>query len=480
MIRDVLANDTICAIATPVGIGGIGIVRISGKDAINIAKRIFRPASASFPLESHRLYYGWIYDPDSRQGGIVDEVLLSVMKAPNSYTREDVVEINCHSGYAVLEEILRVVLAQGARLADPGEFTYRAFLHGRIDLSRAEAVQEIVCSRSQASLDLARRQLQGATYSAVTDWIDTITDILAHIEAHLDFSDDIEDDEESSNIKSLSAFLGKRTDDELIEPIKRALKTFDSVQLLREGVSLALVGKPNVGKSSLLNALLEKDRAIVTEYAGTTRDIIEDTFTIDGVLVRIMDTAGIREKADHIESLGIERTLRAIRNAHIILWLLDVSEPLTPEDDYIFGLIKDSRYVVLINKADLPHRWDESTVRNRYGTEAPIITMSVKRREDIEALKNLIREHFLRQALDDATESFAINKRHREHLIRALENLNKAVSLMKVDPDISVPPYELIAYELESARKELNAIVGKEVSLDDVLDRVFSQFCIGK
>ncbi|MEJ5301171.1 MAG: tRNA uridine-5-carboxymethylaminomethyl(34) synthesis GTPase MnmE [Thermodesulforhabdaceae bacterium] len=495
MIRDILGQDTICAIATPVGIGGIGIVRISGKNAVKIAEKIFRPASASFPLASHRLYYGWIYDPET--GSLIDEVLLSVMKSPRTYTREDVVEINCHSGYAVLEEILRVVMAQGARLAAPGEFTYRAFLHGRIDLSQAEAVQEIVSSRSRASLDMARRQLQGECFLAVTNWIETLTDILAHIEAHLDFPEDVEDESESGDLASdgdsifaLNQLLTKRLEDELIQPIRRVLKSFDSVQLLREGVSLALVGKPNVGKSSLLNALLEKDRAIVTEYAGTTRDVIEDSFTIDGVLVRIMDTAGIREKADYIEALGIERTLRVIKEANIILWLLDVSENLTREDDYIFEIIKDSRYLMLINKADLPHRWEESVLRSRYDTRAPVIMMSAKRKEDVESLKNFIREHFLKQAIDDASESFAINKRHNEHLVRALESLERARLLLEGENGEEgrtrhgalhfLPPYELIAYELESARKELNAIVGKEASMEDVLDRVFSQFCIGK
>lgn len=472
MVRDVLAHDTICAIATPVGIGGIGIVRISGSDAVSIARKIFRPASASFPLESHRLYYGWIYDPEAERP--VDEVLLSVMRAPRSYTREDVVEINCHSGYAVLEEILQLVIAQGARLAAPGEFTYRAFLHGRIDLSQAEAVQEIVSSRSRASLNLARKQLQGSTSFTVMRWIDTLTDIIAHLEAHIDFSEDIDDDSADT---SMAKFILETLQGNLIKPIERAIQAFDSVRLLKEGISLALVGKPNVGKSSLLNALLEKDRAIVTEYAGTTRDVIEDTFVIDGVSVRIMDTAGIREKADVIESLGIERTLRAIEDAHIILWLLDLSEPITSEDDRIFELLKDRRHLMILNKADLSHRWHEADVRTRYSSDVPVVKMSAKRKEDVEALKVLIRDRFLKAALDEASDTFSINQRHRDHLLRALDNLSRARALCVNETDLR---HELITYELEAARRELNAIVGREVSLEDVLDKVFSTFCIGK
>lgn len=478
MIKDVLAHDTICAIATPVGIGGIGIVRISGAKAIDIAEKIFRPVSANFPLESHRLYYGWIYNP--KTGLPVDEVLLSIMKAPKSYTREDIVEINCHSGYAVLEEILQLVIDQGARLANPGEFTYRAFLHGRIDLSQAEAVQDIVYSRSRASLDLARKQLQGWVSTEIEKWIDAITDILAHLEAHLDFPDDVE--EEPEMVESFFKVVRGRLEDELVRPIQQAIEAFDSVTILREGVALALVGKPNVGKSSLLNALLERDRAIVTEYAGTTRDVIEDSFTIDGILVRIMDTAGIREKADIIEAMGIERTLRAIEQAHIILWLIDISEPLSPEDDYIYNLVKDRRYIVLLNKADLSHRLDENFIKARYGIEAPIIVLSAKKREDVRALKDFIRDSFLKKALDEAGYGFAVNQRHREHLSGALESLSRAMTMCTEDESnlFSHPPYELISYELEVARKELNAILGRDVSLEDVLDRVFSRFCIGK
>ncbi|MCX7821816.1 MAG: tRNA uridine-5-carboxymethylaminomethyl(34) synthesis GTPase MnmE [Syntrophobacterales bacterium] len=479
MIRDILANDTICAIATPVGIGGIGIIRISGKDAIAIAKRLFRPVSPSLPLRSHRLHYGWIYDPET--GFPVDEVLLSVMKAPRSYTREDIVEINCHSGYAVLEEILHLVIKQGARLADPGEFTYRAFLHGRIDLSQAEAIEGIISSRSRASLDLARRQLQGWTSSGITKWIDVITNILAHLEAHLDFSEDIEEEEEGLSTEAFLKSLAKQLEEELILPIEQTIRAFDSVRILREGLSLALVGKPNVGKSSLLNALLERDRAIVTEYAGTTRDVIEDSFTIDGVLVRIMDTAGIRQKADVIETMGIEKTFKAIEQVNVVLWLLDISEALSSEDDYIYQLLQGLRYIIVLNKADLPHRWNETSIRDRYKTEAPLIVISAKKREDVEALKMFIRDRFLKEVMEEATEGFAINQRHREHLIRALENISRAKHLCLEERSHFPPlPYELIAYELEAARKELNAIIGRGVSLEDVLNRVFSRFCIGK
>ncbi len=468
MIRDLLAKDTICAIATPLGIGGIGIIRISGKDALKIAKRIFIPKLPKDSLDSHRLYYGWIKKPETEE--IIDEVLLSFMKAPKTYTREDVVEINCHSGYAVLEEILKVVIKEGARLAEPGEFTYRAFLHGRIDLSQAEAVNEIIRSRSQVALKIARKQLEGDTYLKISEWIDLITDLITHLEARIDFEDELEDDD-----PSFYEHLLANMENYLISPIEEALSSFERTKILREGVSMALIGKPNVGKSSLLNSLLEKERAIVTEHAGTTRDVIEDYFILDGVIVKIMDTAGIRKKVSYIEALGIEKTIKTIEDAHIILWVLDLSENLSKEDDYIYGLIKNKRYCIVLNKADKPNLFDESTVKKRYDEKAPLIKISALKKEDIARLRSFIKETYLKEAIEEVSTGFLINERHKEHLEKALSALYRAKSLLELGSS-----HEFISFELKDAQKELNAIIGKEISAEEILDRVFSQFCIGK
>ena len=344
-----LLQDTICAIATPIGEAGIGLIRLSGPDALNDALKIFRAKDPTRKLKSHTLNYGWIKDPVS--GEVVDEVLLGYMAAPGTYTREDVIEINCHSGYAVLNRILELVLATGARLAQPGEFTRRAFLNGRIDLSQAEAVIEIIRSRSEQGLLLANRHLRGDFRQLIEEWRQTLIQVQSRIEAFIDFSEDIEEEaeEEAPAYESLLAELR----DTVQGPIRATLNKYEEGRVLREGLTLVLVGKPNVGKSSMLNALLGKDRAIVTSAPGTTRDVIEDTFLLQGVQVRILDTAGIRNQPDEIESRGIERTIRSVSEADVVLWLIDHSRPLTSEDQKVYEAVGDSRCIVLLNKSDL-------------------------------------------------------------------------------------------------------------------------------
>jgi tRNA modification GTPase len=318
-------EDTICAIATPVGEGGIGIIKISGPAALPIALKLFKPTHPVSTLKSHRLYHGRIIDPASGFG--IDEVLVSYMKAPRTYTCEDVVEINCHSGFAVLNRMLELVIDAGARLAQPGEFTRRSFLNGRIDLSQAEAVIELIHARSSQSLMIANRQLRGSLRRQVTSWRETALTLQSRIEATIDFSEDL--DEEPDELQGLLITL----EEELIAPIEQMLSGYEDGRILREGLTLVLIGKPNVGKSSLLNGLLGKDRAIVTPIPGTTRDVIEDSFILSGVTVRILDTAGIRNEPDEIESIGIGRTLRSIEDADAVLWLIDRSRPLSDEEE---------------------------------------------------------------------------------------------------------------------------------------------------
>jgi len=460
------SQDTIGAIATPPGEGGIGIVRLSGPRAHSICETLFHPRYGSFPLPSHRLHYGWIKDPRTR--ATVDEVLVSHMAAPRSYTREDMVEINCHSGYAVLQRILELVLNAGARLAEPGEFTRRAFLNGRIDLSQAEAIAEIIGSRCEKGLELAGRHLEGALREKVHRWQDSLLQLEAETEAALDFSDDLHGE-------SLEAAPQQRALlEELLASVEEAVQEGERGRVLREGLTLALVGKPNAGKSSLLNALVGRDRAIVTPFPGTTRDVIEDSFLLSGVQVRILDTAGIRGGPDAIESLGIERTLASLQQADVVLWLLDQSRPLDEQDDLVHQSIGHKAHRILLNKRDLHSRVTPQEVMDRYHPSSPPLPLSTFHPHDLERLRNSLAREFLQSPLEGFESMIVPNLRQKQCLKEAHQALKGAARLMDRKGF-----GELIIVELEKARKKLDEILGKGED-EDVLDRIFSQFCIGK
>lgn len=466
----VLLQDTICAIATPIGEGGIGIIRMSGPDALALVRKIFKPRGSCRSLRSHALYLGWIRDPATAE--LIDEVLLSYMAAPRTYTREDVVEINCHSGYAVLDRILRLVIASGARLAQPGEFTRRAFLNGRIDLSQAEAVIEIIRSRSEQGLLLANRHLRGDFRRAVENWRESLLDAQTTIEAFIDFSEDLPEEAEDDPPEYES--LREAVRGNVLGPLETVLERFDEGRLLREGLTLVLVGKPNVGKSSMLNALLGKDRAIVTAAPGTTRDVIEDSFLLSGVQVRILDTAGIRNQPDEIESCGIERTIRSVSEADVVLWLIDHSRPLTSEDYKVYDAVRGSRYIVLLNKSDLSPAFPLERVQEHFPGPAPIFRLSVRNASDIERLKTYLSETFLMRPLSQCRSEIVPNARQKECLASAKEALVRAVELLDAGA------YgELVSMEIETARRRLEAILGWEND-GELLDRIFSQFCVGK
>jgi len=459
-------DDTISAIATPIGEGGIGIIKISGADASTIANRLFRPRKPARRLKSHQLYHGWIVDPDSRE--VVDEVLLSYMASPHTYTREDVVEINCHSGFMVLSQILELVLQSGARLADPGEFTRRAFLNGRIDLSQAEAVLEVIHSKSQQSLKLAGRQLRGDFRDRILAWRGQLLQLQTEIEAFIDFSDDLDEDvsEPSFSLHSL--------EEELINPLKETLESHESGRILREGFTLVLVGKPNVGKSSLLNVLLGKNRAIVTHLPGTTRDVIEDSFLLSGILVKILDTAGIRLKPDTIESIGIERTVASVAEADAVLWLIDQSRLLSDEDDRVFQTISGRRYIIVLNKSDLSAVVSAEEVKRRYDSTAPVLQLSVFDQAQIDKLRDYLTDSFLRCPLEMNGSALIPNLRHKACFEQALGSLLRAREL------VAEGSYnELISLEFHSARKSLDLVLGLEAD-EDLLDSIFLNFCIGK
>jgi tRNA modification GTPase len=470
MDRFAAFHDTICAVATPVGEGGIGILRISGPDSLAILKRLFRSLRHFEDYESHRLYHGWITDPES--GEPLDEVLACWMAGPRTYTREDVVEINSHSGFGILSRLLHLVLASGARLAQPGEFTRRAFLSGRIDLSQAEAVIEIIRSRSEESLRLAGRQMAGELRWLVESWREKLLSFQARIEAFIDFSDDL-DDSEPAESQSLIEDIRRQC----LEPMMDLVRRYDEGRWLREGLTLVIAGKPNVGKSSLLNGLLGRERAIVTPIPGTTRDIIEDALILRGVTVRIQDTAGLRPGGDVIEAMGMAKTRECLASADGILWMLDVSRPLDDDDDAVHQSVTGRRLMVLLNKVDLPGCFTQEIVRQRYRLAAsvPVLALSALSAPDLDRLRSAAESALLDHPLVTPNASSLVpSLRHKGCLDAAASHLERAIVLLG-EGGLG----ELVSLELGLARQALESILGIDGD-DALLDRIFGDFCVGK
>ena len=461
------AADTIAAISTPLGEAGIGIVRLSGSAAEAIARRLFRPHRPRPTWQSHRLYLGHIVDP---QGEIIDEVMVTFMRAPYTYTREDVVEINCHSGYGVLRRILDLALAAGARLARPGEFTLRAFLSGRLDLTQAEAVLEVIRARTETHLQVAAAHLQGGLGRRLTRVRQDLLDLLARVEAALDFP------EEAGELPPASVQEGL---DLPLRSIQALADSYEAGRLLREGLLVVIAGRPNVGKSSLLNRLLNMERAIVTEIPGTTRDLVEESITLGGVVVRFSDTAGLRPAQDRVEELGIARTRERLGQADLVLYLVDVSAPAAPEDGVALAELAGRRGLVVINKIDLAQCFSDPEL-TQY-TAWPLTKISAKTGQGIEAL----REEIVTQALGGGLKvkgEVITQARHHEHLRQCLGYLGQAHDLLATYEAYEAyepPPWELVALELGSAIRELGEVTGEEVG-EAILDRIFGQFCLGK
>lgn len=452
-------NDTIAAIATPIGEGGIAVVRLSGAKALAVADASFLPAgkSAQTPSQAstHTIHFGKIV----RQGRVVDEVLLAVMRAPRTFTREDVVEITCHGGILPAKLVLETVLEHGARLAGPGEFTRRAFLNGRIDLAQAEAVVDLIHSRTELALAAANEQLAGKLSQRINVLRDDLMKTLAHIEAHIDFPDeDITPD----------------THDKLLARLKSAVEFIDSLlrtaregRILRSGIRAAIVGRPNVGKSSLLNQLLGLDRAIVSPTPGTTRDTIEETASIRGIPVVFIDTAGLRESTDQIEAEGIRRSRGALAGAELILHVLDASASLDPGDEQLLAEFSQKNRVVIRNKTDLPGRLQLPT-----GLSA--VDICCLSGHGIEALKDAIRQKVWGGDIEAGAWQVMINARHQDALQRARAGLERTIAAMSQSLGL-----ELVALDLRIATDAIGEIVGKTAT-EDLLDAIFSQFCIGK
>ena len=454
------AGDTIAAISTPPGEAGIGIVRLSGPQAEGIARRLFRPRRARIPWQSHRLYLGHILDS---HGHVLDEVLLTLMRAPHTYTREDVVEIHCHSGFAVLKAILGEILAQGARLARPGEFTLRAFLAGRLDLSQAEAVLEVIQARTQASLRVAAAHLAGGLGKRLEEVRNALLNLLAGVEAAVDFPEEAAELSPQALNADLAGPLAELTS---------LLATYRQGRLLREGVGVVLAGRPNVGKSSLLNRLLNADRAIVTDIPGTTRDVIEETISLAGIPLRLSDTAGLREARDLVEELGVARSRERLAQADLILFLVDASEPLSGEDIQTLEDLADRPVLIVLNKIDLPPQIKVQDLR-LYSSH-PVVEVSALTGQGLEHLEQAMVELVLAGGVQTSGE-IVTQARQAELLGRAQEALNRGRELLEQ----AEPPWELLAFEIREALQALGEITGEEVG-DAVLDQIFSEFCIGK
>jgi len=456
--------DTIAAISTPFGESGIGIVRISGPLAEPIAQTLFKPKKDESDLISHRFRYGEIVNPP--HGNPIDEVLLVLMKAPKTYTREDIVEIHCHGGYLILQKVLELVLKQGARLAHPGEFTKRAFLNGRIDLTQAEAVIDLIRAKTTASLEISNQQLRGVLYREMASVKEVLLHYLALIEAHIDFPEE--------EIEPIS--LGKMKQDltEMIQKLEEWVASYEEGRVFREGISCAIVGKTNVGKSSLLNVLLREERAIVTPVPGTTRDVIEELLNIEGIPVRLMDTAGLRKTMDSVELEGVRRTKERVEDADFVLLVLDGSRPLDTDDLGIFEEIKGKKKVLAINKNDLPLEISLEDLRSRV-QEDPIISISALKNDGIEDLKEAIYASLIHRNVRSSPELLIVaNIRHKTALAQAKENLSNASRALEEGTSL-----EFIAFEVHSALEALSEMVG-ETATEEVLNRIFEQFCIGK
>ena len=466
-----MLDDTIAAIATPRGEGGLAIVRLSGPQTLAVADKSFLPVGKNSLKPSaattHTIHYGKIV----RHGRSVDEVLLAVMRAPHTFTREDTAEITCHGGILPAKLVLDTLLENGARLAEPGEFTRRAFLNGRIDLAQAEAVADLIHSRTELALAAANEQLAGKLSQRINQLRDEMMQTLAHVEAHIDFPDeDISPDTKEQLLKRLEhgvAFM-----DEL-------LRTANEGQILRRGIRAAIVGRPNAGKSSLLNQLLGHNRAIVSPIPGTTRDTIEETANIRGLPVVFIDTAGLREACDEIEQEGVRRSHESLARAEFILHVLDASEPLTPADEKYFAGFAGKKRILVVNKIDLPRKWSAEEVKLQGDVRTPeagvpIVDVCCLSGQGIEALKDAIKELVWSGEITAGMLQVMINSRHQDALNRARAATRRTLDVLRAGETL-----ELAAGELRIAVNAVGEIVGKTAT-EDLLDSIFSQFCIGK
>ena len=448
---------TIAAISTPIGHGGIGIVRVSGDDALKIIEKVFVPKHKG-KFKPYTFKFGNIID---EQGNVLDQVLISYFKAPKTYTGEDICEVNCHGGLIVTKQILDLLLKNGASMAESGEFTKRAFLNGKIDLTQAEAVIDLINSKSAKENSASVKQIEGFLGEKIKEIKRDIVDLLVDIEANIDYPE--YDVEEVRRERIETVLQGS------ISKIEKLEATFESGKVLREGVNTAIIGKPNVGKSSLSNALLKENRAIVTEIAGTTRDTIEEYVTIKGIPLKLIDTAGIRDTSDVVENIGIEKSKKAIDEAELVLLILDATSDLTAEDRALLDFIKDKNHIVLINKIDAGSKVSEADLG-----DDNIIRISIKNGEGLDLLESKIENMFELCALDSENDVVLTNSRHQALILKAKEGIINALNSAK-----NGLPLDMLSIDISEAIQKLGEITGETVS-EEVISGIFAKFCLGK
>lgn len=461
-----MKTDTIAAIATAMTNSGIGIIRISGEDAFTVIDRIYQSKNGKKKLseeKSHTVHYGCIVD-DTKENKIIDEVMVLIMRAPNTYTREDTVEIDCHGGVLVMQKILDTVVCHGARPAEPGEFTKRAFLNGRIDLTQAESVMDVISSKNEFALKSSISQLQGSLQKEIKELREKIIYEIAFIESALDDPEHINIDGYGQKLKTVA--------EECKERIEHLLDTADNGKILKEGIDTVIVGKPNAGKSSLMNVLLKKERAIVTDIAGTTRDVLEEQMNLNGITLNIIDTAGIRDTEDIVEKIGVDKAKDYLVNADLIIYVVDSSTPLDENDEKIMEMIKDRTALVLLNKSDLDTVTTEEMIASHL--DQKIIKVSMKENQGVDELENAIKELFFHGKVELNDEVYITNARHKAALSNAKDSLN-----MVLDSIAMEMPEDFYSIDLMNTYEELGNILGESLG-EDLVNEIFSKFCTGK
>ncbi|ATH66326.1 tRNA uridine-5-carboxymethylaminomethyl(34) synthesis GTPase MnmE [Staphylococcus nepalensis] len=456
--------DTITSISTPMGEGAIGIVRLSGVDAVSIADKLYKGKESLDCVPSHTINYGHIVDPETNE--VVEEVMVSVLRAPKTFTREDIVEINCHGGILTINRILELTMTHGARMADPGEYTKRAFLNGRIDLSQAEAVMDFIRSKTDRASKVAMNQIEGRLSDMIKRQRQSILEILAQVEVNIDYPeyDDVED-------ATTEVLLEKSN--QIKTEINKLLDTGTQGKIMREGLATVIVGKPNVGKSSMLNNLIQDNKAIVTEVPGTTRDTLEEYVNVRGVPLRLVDTAGIRETEDIVERIGVERSRKALSEADLILFVLNYNESLTEEDRKLYEVIKNEDAIVIINKMDLDKQLDISEVESMVG-DMPIIQTSMLKQEGIDQLETQIRDLFFGGDVQNQDMTYVSNSRHISLLKQARNSIQDAIDAAEAGV-----PMDMVQIDLTRTWEILGEIIGESAS-EELINQLFSQFCLGK
>jgi len=455
--------DTIAAISTPIGEGAIAIVRLSGPEAIAITNKLYRGKDLA-EVPSHTIHYGKIIEPET--GEVAEEVMVSVMRAPKTFTREDVVEINCHGGMVSVNRVLELILRKEARLAEPGEFTKRAFLNGRIDLSQAEAVMDLIRAKTDKAMSVALKQMDGRLSYLIKQLRQELLETVAHVEVNIDYP-------EYDDVEEMSHQMMREKTQKVHEEIAKLLEVAKQGKILREGLATAIIGRPNVGKSSLMNALVQENKAIVTEVAGTTRDVIEEYVNVRGVPLKLVDTAGIRETEDIVEKIGVERSRQVLNESDLILFVLDYNEELTEEDKQLFEAIQGLQYIVIINKTDLPQKLDLDSLREYTGGN-PVITTALINETGIDELEAAIAKVFFAGDIDTGDLTYVSNVRHIQLLKQANQALEDAMQGLEM-----AMPLDIVQIDVTRTWEILGEIIGDTAS-DSLIDQLFSQFCLGK